>query len=212
MPAFLRIGWKHQANLAISESSGDPSSFQGNASIQSVSAKAPSSISMIGILQEALIQLARKELVIVTPYFAPDQKTTELIVNAVKRGVRVQIMIPGPHIDKSYMRLAGAEEIEILRAVGASIYIYQRTMLHQKLYIVDNVVACVGSANFNQRSIGKDSEYVINIIDDDIISTLRADFENDLQYCELTSAKKLQSRSVLTRLREYLVRLVRFEL
>lgn len=184
----------------------------GSAAIQSISAKAPLGMSPISLLQDKLVQMAQRELIVVTPYFAPDGNTTQLVSEALERGVSVKVMIPGPHIDKGYMRLAGAEAIERLSDEGADIRIYQKTMLHQKLYLVDGVLACVGSANFNQRSIGKDSEFVLNVIDEKVTSQLRADFETDLAFCEPATIEGLKSRSLRTRLRENLVRLFRFEL
>lgn len=180
------------------------SSHEGTIAAQCVTSDGLAGGSKIAILQETLIRLAQKELIIITPYFAPKPKSSDLLVDALKRGVRVQIMIPGPHVDKEFSELAGADTIRQLLDAGAQIHIYQKTMLHQKLILIDGIASCIGSANFNRRSIEKDNEAVVTFICRELAELLRDDFEQDLNNCEPANADDWHNRSSLRRMREWI--------
>ncbi len=183
----------------------------GENSIQTVLASAPVGLSPVAILQDILISLAQEELIIVTPYFTPREESVDLLCEAIGRGVAVRVMMPGPHVDKMFSELAGSQEIYKLLKAGVDIHIYQPTMLHQKLILVDQTLASVGSANFNQRSAKKDNEIVLNILNDEVAAQLRADFEKDLECCSKARAEDWRNRGFLRKSLEKIVHMVKAE-
>ncbi len=70
---------------------------------------------------------------------------------------------------------------------GVEIWNYQPTMLHAKAITVDGLVASVGSANFNTRSMRCDEEINLVVIDEGVVSALDADFEMDLDAANISS-------------------------
>lgn len=132
---------------------------------------------------EALVAGAQQRIVIQTPYLNPTVAMQELMIEALERGVDVDIMIPGPHIDK---RISGvmAEEMYVpLVESGARVWIYQPTMMHVKAMLVDGSVALIGSINVNRRSVEKDEEVAVAIFDRQLTRTLEHHFREDLDKC-----------------------------
>ena len=70
-------------------------------------------------------------------YFVPDELTLKVLLDALKRGVRVRIIMPGEHIDSKVVRKASKESWDPLLAAGAQFYEYTPTMFHCKMLIVD---------------------------------------------------------------------------
>jgi cardiolipin synthase len=97
------------------------------------------------------IAAAAKSIQLSASYFIPDDVAIRTLVAALMRGVKVQIILPGPHIDTQVVRRASrASWGELLRA-GAEIYEYQPTMFHCKVMVVDRLWTSVGSTNFDSR-------------------------------------------------------------
>jgi cardiolipin synthase len=98
-------------------------------------------------------------------YFVPDEVAIATFVSALQRGVKVQIITPGPSNDAEVVRKASrAQWGELLRA-GAEIYEYQPTMYHCKVLVVDDVFVSVGSTNFDNRSFAVNDEANLNVYD-----------------------------------------------
>ena len=108
---------------------------------------------------------ARKSIVIKNSYFIPDRSIMKELLAARKRGVYVEILVPGEHIDAWPVRsLARGYYGKLLRA-GIQIYEYQPTMMHCKVMVVDELFSSVGSANFDPRSLYINDESNLNVLD-----------------------------------------------
>jgi cardiolipin synthase len=113
-------------------------------------------------------------------YFMPDDMTTDHIVDALKRGVRVRVILPGDHNDSMLVRAASRGKYgKILRA-GGEIYEYQPTMFHCKVLVVDARWVSVGSTNFDSRSFRLNDEANLNVYDEQFAKRQLAQFEEDL--------------------------------
>ena len=100
---------------------------------------------------------------------------------AADRDVDVQILLPGPHIDKRFVQVAAEGEYQRLLDHGISIWNFQPTMLHAKVMTVDGAVANVGSANVNTRSVTWDEEVNVVAMDKPLARLLDAQFDEDLE-------------------------------
>lgn len=114
-------------------------------------------------------------------YFVPDELTLRVMTDALKRGVRVRIIVPGEHIDTEIVRKASRASWGGLLASGAHIYEYQPTMFHCKTLIVDGLLVSVGSTNFDIRSFRLNDEANLNVYDAAFASQLTEVFERDLK-------------------------------
>lgn len=129
---------------------------------------------------EAVIAAAQHRVLVQTPYFNPAPELSELLVAAVERGVAIDVCIPGPHIDKRISAVVAEDCVQPLIAAGVSIWIYQPTMMHVKAVVVDGVLSLVGSVNVNRRSVEKDEEVAVAILDESIATTLEGHFQEDI--------------------------------
>ncbi len=177
--------------------------------VQAVISKAGTGWSSVARLHEALILLAKERVRIATPYFAPRDAEVDRMVEALERGVRIEVVMPGPHIDKRVSELGSADEIGRLLEAGAELWRYQPTMFHHKLVSVDGLLASIGSANFNMRSAFKDDELALNVLDEAFCAEADAIFDRDLQRSERVNLDDWDHRGVLRRVREGASRLIR---
>jgi cardiolipin synthase len=147
-------------------------------------------VSEMEMIDKLAIACARKDLIIENPYFIPDTELVNLFANAVKRGVRVRLMIPGAITDSPIVRHAGHKQLQALLDKGVEIYEFEPTLSHQKIMIIDGVWSLVGSTNFDDRSLDINDEASVGLIDRGIAARLTASFEADLRRC-----KRLDSRT-----------------
>lgn len=129
------------------------------------------------------VAAARRSIRISSAYFVPDDLTIRTLIDARERGVEVQIIVPGRHIDIRIVRPAShARWGELLKA-GVEIYEYQPTMYHCKLLVVDERWVSIGSANIDNRSFRLNDEANLNVLDKQFAEEQVRMFEEDLKHC-----------------------------
>jgi cardiolipin synthase len=126
------------------------------------------------------ITAATHSIHLASAYFVPDKLTINAIVEAAKRGVKVQIITPGKRIDTHTVREASRACWGDLLKAGVEIYEYQPTMFHCKLLVVDEYMVSVGSTNFDSRSFKLNDEANLNIYDRDFARLQTATFADDI--------------------------------
>lgn len=182
---------------------------QGDAIVQVVRGSASIGWQDMQTLIRVMLESAEERFRLATAYFSPDAYFVELLCAAARRGVRVEILLPGPHTDKRVCQLAGQHHYEDLIACGVKIYQYQPTMMHAKVITVDGVAALIGSTNFNRRSLDHDEEIMLAVLDDAFTSTLDDHFDADVEVSEPVRAGRWKRRSVVQRAREMAVQPIR---
>jgi cardiolipin synthase len=157
------------------------------------------------VLFQALLASARKTIHINSPYFLPDANTRKELIRAAKeRGVRVQIITPGPHADHALTRASGRRRFGELLKNGVCISEYQPAMIHAKVLVVDGVWSVVGSTNFDNRSFGLNDEVNLAAADRGLARRLGEDFANDLSQSKAITYEMWQRRPLKERLIEAL--------
>jgi cardiolipin synthase A/B len=111
------------------------------------------------------IASAQRTLRIENAYFLPDDLVRKQLVDAAKRGVKIEILTPGKKIDQKLVRGASKRHWPQLLEAGIKIYEYEPTMVHVKLMIVDDTFVSVGSGNFDNRSIRLNDEANLDVLD-----------------------------------------------
>ena len=150
------------------------------------------------ILFQALIHSARKCIRITTPYFLPDPSARRALIAAVqRRGVEVQILTAGPHIDHKYIRTLSRHASRNLLAAGAKIFEYQPSMIHAKLLTVDEQWSVIGSTNFDHRSFALNDEVNMAVLDRELACTIDRDFAEDLKVSRPLTLRMLRERNPL---------------
>lgn len=138
-------------------------------------------ISDLELMFKMSIASAQKELIIQNPYFIADEETVFLLKRAVQRGVEVKIMVPGEVTDSPVVSHAGHRHFSEMLHAGVKLYCFQRTMIHQKIMVIDGMWSHVGSTNLDPRSFDINEEAGVGIIDQAIAAELKAAFEEDMK-------------------------------
>jgi cardiolipin synthase len=142
-----------------------------------------------------MLDTATERLSLASAYFAPDDFFLERLCAAAKRGVQVDVLLPGPGADKRVCQLASEAAYERLTSCGVHVWNFQPSMMHAKVMIVDGIAAVVGSSNFNRRSLDHDEEVVAVLLDDEVARILQADFDADLERSEEIDLTRWRNRS-----------------
>ncbi len=124
---------------------------------------------------------ARRRVWITSPYFVPDPPVISALQLAAMRGVDVRILLPHKP-DRRMVYLASFSYYEKTLPLGIKIYRYQKGFLHQKVFLVDDYLAAVGTANFDNRSFRLNFEITMLIHDKlfakEVEKMLLTDFED----------------------------------
>jgi cardiolipin synthase len=158
------------------------------------------------------IASAKRSLDITSAYFVPRPAFTEALVLAAERGVSVRILVPGPHIDKELVRVAGRSSYAELLEAGIRVWEYQPTMLHAKTLVVDGAWSSVGSVNFDNRSFQLHDEATLCVQSEPFARELAESFEADLEHSEEFHLERWRARPLRQRAGEAASRLARREL
>jgi cardiolipin synthase len=148
------------------------------------------------------ITAASRSIDLSAAYFVPDVLTSSALVAALKRGVKLRIVVPGPHIDSETVRSASRARWGALLAAGALIAEYQPTMYHCKVMIVDRLLVSVGSTNFDNRSFRLNDEATLNILDAEFAAQQTRIFDEDLKKSRSVSLAQWRDRPWRERLAE----------
>ncbi len=175
---------------------------QGDAVVQVVRGSASFGWQDMQTLIRVGLESAEERFRLTTAYFSPDAYFIELLCATARRGVEVEILLPGPYTDKRVCQLAGQHYYEDLTACGVKIFQYRPTMMHTKAITVDQVLSLIGSTNFNRRSLDHDEEVMLAVLDEEFTATLDRHFDEDLAVSERISPARWKKRSLAQRVRE----------
>jgi cardiolipin synthase len=158
------------------------------------------------------IASARQSILLSASYFIPDDLSVATLVAARKRGVKIQIIVPGPEIDAEITRKASKARWGPLLESGIEIYEYMPTMFHCKIMVVDTLWTSVGSTNFDNRSFRLNDEANLNVLDRDFALTQVGDFEADLKRSRRITLEEWRSRPWHQKFMEHATALLRSQL
>jgi cardiolipin synthase len=154
----------------------------------------------------AAIVGARQQVLLATPYFVPNEALTTALTTAALRGVEVRILAP-KRSDSRLVTAAARSYYDELASAGVAIYEYGPPMLHAKLLVVDQRIAAVGSANFDNRSLTLNFEAIAVMYDPELAARLTQSFEADLR-CASRYVKPGRRATLGQRLSEATARLL----
>lgn len=125
------------------------------------------------------IAAARHRIRIANAYFIPDSLCMRTLLEALHRGVQVEIITPGTDIDAQIVRAVGKTRWKSLLEAGARFYEYQPARFHCKYLLVDDCWASVGSANLDNRSMSLNEEANLNVLDKKFVTAHARVFDED---------------------------------
>jgi cardiolipin synthase len=149
------------------------------------------------------IASARRTIDLTSPYFVTDESTMWSLEDAVRRGVRIRILVEGDITDAMPVKYASREAFDSLLSLGIQIYEYRPTMMHTKTFVVDGVLSVFGSANFDNRSLELNDELNVAVWNRDLGARFTDDFERDLRSSTKLELESWRKRPLLLKAREH---------
>ena len=146
---------------------------------------------------------ARRTIYITNPYFVPDDKMIETLIQARQRDVRVVLLLPGA-IDHNLVREASRSQFGRLFKAGIKVYEYRAALLHSKTMVIDSVWATVGSTNLDRRSFELNEELNLVVYGADIARRLERVFVDDLEQSREVTYEQWKNRGIKGRILEIL--------
>jgi cardiolipin synthase len=184
----------------------------GNGRAQMFSSSPTEGSESMELMYLLAITAATRTIDLSAAYFVPDDLTRRALLEAMKRGVRLRVVVPGKHIDSETVRMASRAEWGGLLAAGATIAEYEPTMFHCKVMVVDGLFLSVGSTNFDNRSFRLNDEATLNIFDAAFAAQQTTIFEADLAHAKPMSYAEWVDRPWRERAGEWIAGLLRNQL
>jgi cardiolipin synthase len=155
---------------------------------------------------------AEKTIRIGTPYFVPDAVTRAQLLEARKRGVEVEILVPGEKMDARIVQKASRHFWGELLEAGIRIHEFEPTMYHSKLVVVDEAWTSVGSTNIDDRALRLNDEANLNSYEPRFAREQIAIFDADLKRSTPYTMGRWRDRPMGERLSDGLASLLRSQI
>jgi cardiolipin synthase len=145
------------------------------------------------------INLAQQRCWILTPYFVPDVAVIKALQLAAMRGVDVRVLIPA-NPDKRVVWWAAHSYLFEVAVAGVRMYTYRRGYMHQKVFLVDDTLAGVGTVNLDNRSLRINFEITMAFIDPGFIRQVEKMCRDDFSVSDPLTTDDIYRRSWAFRL------------
>ncbi|MDQ6922736.1 MAG: phospholipase D-like domain-containing protein [Pseudomonadota bacterium] len=137
---------------------------------------------------------ATRSIDLAMAYFVPDELSEMALIDAIKRGVKLRMILPGPYTDTEVLRKASHGKWGRLLQAGAEIHEFQPTMFHCKVMVVDGLWSSVGSTNFDNRSFRLNDEANLNVFSAEFAERQTVIFNEDLKQSRRVTYEEWQNR------------------
>jgi len=154
------------------------------------------------------IDQAQTSVLLTTAYFTPSRRLIEKLEKAVKRGVKVRLLVPGKS-DIPAASYAGKAFFSRLLESGIEIYTYSGEMLHAKTYLFDQRWSIIGSTNLDYQSFRYNDEGNIGILDSSFGSRMAEIFEEDVKNSAKIDKETWRQRPFSDKIKEHFFALFR---
>jgi cardiolipin synthase len=151
------------------------------------------------------IQEAKKSIHITAAYFVPDRQTVDALIAAARRGVDVEIVLPGVS-DSGLVFYAGHAFYDDLLAAGVKIYQLKLAVLHAKTAVIDGKWSTVGSTNIDTRSFLHNSELNVIVMGDAFGTEMEKAFQEDVKDSNVITLEDWRHRPWANRMKEWAAR------
>ncbi len=151
------------------------------------------------LMVQNAINMAKKRFWVSSPYFVPDEGVQDALKLAALRGVDVRVMIP-ERPDHLLVYLSAFSFLGDMIRAGVKIYRYLPGFLHQKVMLVDQHSASVGTVNLDNRSFRLNFEITAYVIDSGFAQEVEAMLTRDLAQCRQVTLDEITQRPLWRKL------------
>lgn len=149
-----------------------------------------------------MLNMARERIWIATPYFIPDEATMVSLRLALLKGLDVRILTPKLN-DNWFVRHAANVYLGELARLGARIFFYEQGFMHQKVMLIDQQLAMVGTVNFDNRSFRLNFEITGAVLDTEFATEIETMLLDDIANSGESSDYRLEDQSLWERLKAH---------
>ena len=142
-----------------------------------------------------MLNVAKERAWITSPYFVPNEAVLEALILAALRGVDVRVMIP-ENPDKRTVWYAAFAYMKDAQTAGVQLYRYRKGFLHQKVMLVDDDLAVVGTANLDNRSFRLNFELSVLVSNRPFAMHVEQMLTADFDECHLVTREETTSQSL----------------
>jgi len=169
----------------------------GNAEVLTLPTGPADTLETCSLMFIRAINESRERFWIASPYYVPDSSVTKALQLAAMRGVDVRIMLPRK-ADHLLVYMAGFACLKDLDIPGIRIYRYDQGFLHQKVFLVDDKLCGVGTANLDNRSFRLNFELTMLVEDQPFCKQVEAMLEADFARCIETGPNEYDNKNIVT--------------
>ncbi|MEZ6053705.1 MAG: cardiolipin synthase [Planctomycetaceae bacterium] len=198
-PAVLELqlsffeDWRWATDEVLSVSWNPVAAEEGDATVLILPTGPADRLETCSLMYQQAIHSATERIWIASPYFVPDSAVISALHLAALRGVDVRIIIP--EISDNFLVYYSAYAfVGDLLESDIKIYRYQPGFMHQKVFLVDDLLAAVGTANFDNRSFRLNFEVTALVSDEQFVSDVETMFETDFENSELMSVESVETK------------------
>lgn len=167
----------------------------GNADVLALGTGPADELESCSLMFIRAINAAKKRFWIASPYYVPDSSVTKALQLAAMRGVDVRIMLPHK-ADHLLVYLAGFACLKDLDMPGIRVFRYDEGFLHQKVFLVDDEIAGVGTANLDNRSFRLNFEITMLVENQSFCEQVGKMFETDFKHCTETGSTEYDQKNI----------------
>ena len=166
---------------------------EGNANVLIFPTGPADRLETCSLMYQQAIHSARKRIWIASPYFVPDEGVMSSLHLAALRGVDVKIIIPEKP-DNQLVYYSTYAFVKGLIQSGVEIYRYKPGFLHEKVFLVDDSLAGVGTANFDNRSFRLNFEVTALVVDETFVKEVEKMFVSDFANSRLMTEQDVENK------------------
>lgn len=185
--------WATNTHIDIDWTFKGPSG--GNSQILVYPSDPASEYEEAGLMFHQIIVAARRRIWITSPYFVPDHAIMSALQLAALRGVDVRVIIPDEP-DGPIVAMANWSYTRELLPLGIKVYRYKGGFMHQKVLLMDDELAGVGTANFDNRSFRLNFEITVLVEDAEFAAQVDEMLQADMLRCHEVSLKDIADKPV----------------
>ncbi|MFT8872988.1 MAG: phospholipase D-like domain-containing protein [Sporolactobacillus sp.] len=148
----------------------------------------------------ARLRAARQSIIIGSPYFIPGRTLNTVLLDRLQHGVKITLILPLKR-DHAFVRPAAFTYLEPLIKRGAHVYYCYQGFYHSKVWLIDERIGYIGTANFDKRSLFWNDELLGFTSDPSICAAIGNQLARDIDSCILFDSRGLQKRSWIERLK-----------
>jgi cardiolipin synthase len=182
--------WATRSRMDIDEFS---SSRKGDSTVLVFPSDPASEYEEAGLMYHQAIVGANQRIWIASPYFVPDHGIISALQLAALRGVDVRVLIPDEP-DGPMVAMANWAYTRELLPTGVKVYRYQGGFMHQKVLLMDDNIAGIGTANFDNRSFRLNFEITLLVHDPEFASQVDTMLQEDLRRSRQVSLEEIDNK------------------